>query len=228
MLQLHICTIIKSAHQQLELRHPSLALAALGYDVLATDTSEVVSSVLLPNVQNNTQRLYLPGSIQVRTLDWTVSPSDWTWESEDFVASTLPKPDNFRGGLQNPKLTLNPPFDIIITSDTVYNAELTIPLLRTIHHILYLSQLSMRGRRTKHAPLPIYVALENRDPEQIASFFREAREQWSLSAKKVPVIRLKRALSHGGLGDWNREDWKGVEIWQMGLTKEDKEDVRAC
>ena len=143
------------------------------------------------------------------------------------MASALSKSEYVPGGLDNQKATLSPPFDLIITSDTVYKAELTTPLLRSIHHILHLSHSSVPppSKRTKHAFPPVYVALENRDPQQTASFLREAQERWSLSAKKVPMVRLRRSLGRSGLGEWKSEDWRGVEVWQMCVIKEVQSDA---
>lgn len=70
-------------------------------------------------------------------------------------------------------------------------------------------------KRSRLAFPPVYVALETRDPDQVSAFFEEADESWSLSAKKVPMGRIRRSMSRYGLGEWKAEEWDGVEIWQM-------------
>ena len=107
----------------------------MGWDVVATDTDVVVSSVLRTNIaQNDVQ-----GTIQVRELDWTVSPSEWTWTDERVIASSSSGVKReARDDAQADDL-LGAPFDLIVTSDTVYSPSLIRPLLQTLHHISVLS-----------------------------------------------------------------------------------------
>ena len=162
--------------------------------------------------------LGLPGSVQVRILDWTIPPEDWTWDSPNAIAgSTVSTPDKQGVSECASEETLKPPFDLIVTSDTVYNAALTTPLLRTLHHILQLSQPTP-PKRLKHAFPPMYVALENRDPEHTSAFFKEAQDKWSLVSKRIPSARVRRGMSRSSLGEWRSEDWNGVQIWQLVLV----------
>ncbi|KAI5122063.1 hypothetical protein M0805_006047 [Coniferiporia weirii] len=196
----------------------ALVLASLGWDILATDTPAVVAAVLQPNIARNEH--LVRGTIQVRALDWTVPPETWTWTDPARVASQPPAssasvmmPENDC----NADAPLGPPFDLILTSDTVYTPALTGPLLRTLRHLCLLSASpnSKEKRRPKHAPL--YLALEARDPALISSFFAQARETWSLGAARVPMQRVRRAMTRGGLSNWEREDWEGVEVWKLEL-----------
>lgn len=200
----------------------SLALAALGYDVLATDLPGIISSVLLPNIQNNARLHNLPGTVQVRALDWTISPSEWNWDDGTFIA-----PTSNCGYVSscNRNTNLRPPFDLIVSSDTVYNPSLTTPLLRTIHHLLHLtsgrqSSSKPSRKKSKNPFPPVLLALEARDPEQIASFFQIARNDWELGGKRVPIPRVRRAMGRSGLGDWKSEDWDGVEVWELSVIDE--------
>lgn len=220
------------------LRTLSLSLAAQGWSVLATDTPTVVNTVLRPNILRNTQYTRLPGNVQVRALDWTVPPEGWTWTDPLMVADHLPNSESRNefqevGGDE----LLGPPFDLILTSDTVYTPSLVTPLLRTLKHLICLSILSpstasssmdlkSRSKQKKSHP-PLYLALEARDPDQIASFFSEARNTWGLTAQRIPAPRVRRAMTRAGLGDWKREDWEGVEIWRMHLLDSDSKDDEA-
>ncbi|KAF6765124.1 hypothetical protein DFP72DRAFT_840068 [Ephemerocybe angulata] len=93
----------------------ALALASLGWDVLATDTRNVVQSVLDSNIQANLTALpQSAGSIETRELDWTVPPDSWCWDNPLSVTSLADSP--------SPGL-LQPPFDLIISADTVVLAR---------------------------------------------------------------------------------------------------------
>ena len=327
--------------------HPynRLALASLGYDVLATDLPTVISSVLSHNINNNVN-VNLPsgsGSIQVRALDWTVTPEKWTWSDEECITrpeqqQRLPSPRDAEksepkdigegslntsqiGNKDRPTLTsgssapsrsserelktikpslleglssaretepvehittatnqcdeerehlvddryshpdsgipdlLGPPFDLIITADTVYNPSLTTPLLRTIKHLCLISHplptpssssphvkhkhstdaslgntaaanvtyttattgtattraTPTSTRSSKKASPLVYIGLEARDPIQIASFFSQARTEWGFTAKRVPARKVWKAMSRAGFGVYGSADDKGNE-----------------
>ncbi|KAG8732900.1 hypothetical protein FRC11_010211 [Ceratobasidium sp. 423] len=61
----------------------ALVLASLGYHVLATDAHPSVLSLLTQNIQRNSQNL--PGSVQVRKLDWCVPPEQWDWSDPTSI-----------------------------------------------------------------------------------------------------------------------------------------------
>jgi predicted nicotinamide N-methyase len=81
----------------------SLALAALGWDVTATDVAEVVDGVLAGNCERN--EAAVRGRVTVQVLDWFSSG---------------------QGGEQGEK------YGMIVTTDTLYEPSLVRPLLNTI------------------------------------------------------------------------------------------------
>ncbi|KZT26307.1 hypothetical protein NEOLEDRAFT_1162325 [Neolentinus lepideus HHB14362 ss-1] len=185
-----------------------LVLSSLGWDVLATDVSDVVSTVLEENVSRN---LANPtgdlGMINVRELDWTVPPSDWTWANLGGISSH-PVSD----GVDDIEL-LRPPFDLIVTSDTLYSESLCTPLLRSLHTLCTQSSRSTpKGLRTP----PIYICVERRDSALIDRALSEARSDWGFAVERVSQKKVTKAMEKGGLR-WNKEDWEGVELWRMAL-----------
>ncbi|THH06757.1 hypothetical protein EW145_g3875 [Phellinidium pouzarii] len=219
----------------------ALAMASLGWDILATDTPAVINAVLKPNITRNAH--FLRGNVHVRALDWTVPPEEWTWTDSTCVASpsssrststsnssssvsaSKVNPDNSAEDSNVEDSLLGPPFDLILTSDTVYAPNLVSPLLRTLRHLCLLSPSpsSKRKLRLKYSHAPLYLALEARDPEVISSFFAQARNLWGFSAVRIPLQRVRRAMARGGLGNWERSEWEGVEIWRMVLLNVDTE-----
>ncbi|KAH8117329.1 hypothetical protein DFH11DRAFT_1839761 [Phellopilus nigrolimitatus] len=218
----------------------ALALAALGWDVLATDTPAVIDAVLASNVARNMQEEILVGTVQVRALDWTVPPAEWDWDDPACVAD--PRSDSAKrrgsdfgstidkGTADDADELLRPPFDLILTADTVYSPALISPLLRTLRHLCLLSlgatnssskspsssvNPSEKSAKLKHPHL--YLALEARDPVLVSSFFAEVRNTWGLAATQVPQRRVVRGMARVGLSGWARSDWEGVQIWKMQL-----------
>ncbi|TBU50909.1 hypothetical protein BD309DRAFT_995977 [Dichomitus squalens] len=189
----------------------ALALASMGWDVIATDLQDVISSVLTPNISRN--RAHLPpgsGAIEARVLDWTVPPDQWLWDDPKTIASQqLEKPSN--AGQHNPIL-LQPPFDLIISSDTLYVAELVTPLMRSLHT---LSRLSVSTSAEARAP-PVFLCVERRDSGLTDRALSEATETWGFKAERVSHKRLAKAMEKGG-ARWQRGDWDGVEIWKLVL-----------
>lgn len=105
---------------------------------------------------------------------------------------------------------LDPPFDMIISADTMYEPSLVEPLLRTLHH---LSQLSINS--AKRAP-PVYLCVERRDPALIDQALASARDTWKFTVERIPQRKITKAMEKGGLV-WEPEDWDGVEIWKLNL-----------
>jgi protein N-lysine methyltransferase METTL21D len=193
-------------------------LASLGWDVLATDMPNVISTVLSKNIVRNTASLPVDsGAIQIRELDWTVPPEDWTWENDSVIASATSsearqaasdlKPSSFQ--LDPSIQTLAPPFDLILTSDTIYSPELAQPLLRT------LCALCGASRRASTCP-PIYLCIERRDPDLINRTLAEARSVWGFTVVRIPHRKVAKAMEKGGV-KWDQADWEGVEIWKLTL-----------
>lgn len=174
-------------------------MCSLGWHVVATDTRAVLSSVLQHNIDSN--RHNLPegsGTIQTRELDWTVDPARWTWSHPTVIAS------HDYTDSDTPTDTLHPPFDLILTADTLYSPQLVRPLLRVLHAL------------TVTHSTPIYLALERRDPHLIDDALQQAHELWSFSVQRVPHKKVTKALVRAGC-HWNRVDWEGVEIWKLVL-----------
>ena len=194
-------------------------LASLGYDVLATDTAYVCASVLRTNINANAH--LVPGCVRVRELDWAVDPKGWTWD--DHYSITSPAVTRSDDGQD----VLAPPFDLIVSSDTIYDVALITPIFKTIHALSVLSYASSLtppsssvtspstsshfSKAPNHNPPVIYLAIERRDPTLITTAFTRAGEEWGLLFQRVPDKKLRRA----GVGmGWDAKEWEGVEVWR--------------
>lgn len=173
----------------------------MGWDVVATDLPNVIDSVLGQNVGDNAH--LVSGNIQVRELDWMVEPVHWSWTDTKSVSSPTLAGDS--------PVPLELPFDLIVTSDTLYIPQLAQPLLRTIHA---LASLSSGGDKS---PL-ILLCFERRDPLLIDQALNDARKVWGLKPERIPQKKLAQAMRRAGL-EWNKEDWDGVELWKLKLKK---------
>ncbi|KAI0050936.1 hypothetical protein FA95DRAFT_1676432 [Auriscalpium vulgare] len=189
----------------------ALALRSMGWDILATDTSHVIYSVLAPNIGRNGQASSpTEGAIEVRELDWTVPPEQWNWDHPAIIASPTATSST---AVDQPCLsTLRPPFDLIISSDTLYSAELVQPLLRTLHAAS--EQSLVLGRSP-----PIYLCIERRDTAVIDRALDEAQSLWNFVVERIPHRKVLKAMEKGRLL-WTREDWEGVEIWKLALKRD--------
>lgn len=182
----------------------------MGWDVLATDLPDVIASVLSANITNNLHNLPPQcGTIQVRALDWTVPPSEWTWDNETVIASHSARA--VQGSSEARDILLTPPFDLIITADTVYSPALVQPLLRTLMHVCLLSRSHDTGVPGTRK-LSVYICIERRDPALTEDFLASAKEMFSLS--RVPHRKLADAMEGSGLR-WAKDDWEGMEIWSF-------------
>lgn len=191
---------------------PSLALCSLGWDVLATDLPDVIDSVLAQNIAANLVRLPPEcGTIQIRALDWTTSPAEWSWEDGAVVASaTIPAALSS----EIPAALLTAPFDLIITADTVYSPDLVEPLLRTLSHIYSISVVPNDAKKARHPQL--YICIERRDPTLVDDFLDKARRIFTVT--RVQSRRVSEAMELSGLR-WSKEDWEGMEIWSFKRTR---------
>ncbi|KAI6103484.1 hypothetical protein F5141DRAFT_1007801 [Pisolithus sp. B1] len=185
----------------------ALALASLGYDVLATDTAYVCNSVLLRNIKTNLPSLppTCAGTVQVRELDWLVSSDMWNWSDPSSVTS--PTQSNEAPKMSGIEDTLRPPFDLIVSSDTLYDESLLDPFFTTLQALCTQGRDSTSSTPAKY-PL-ILIALERRDPALISAALARA----PISLVQVPTKKLKKALDRSGIR-WDGADWDGVEIWR--------------
>ncbi|KIM80751.1 hypothetical protein PILCRDRAFT_822017 [Piloderma croceum F 1598] len=194
----------------------ALTLAALGWDVLATDVSNVITTVLSQNIARNTAVLPAgSGCIEIRELDWTVTPEKWSWDNDRVIASASCENPQGASDLQLSSLQVEsslqrpgPPFDLIVTSDTIYSPELARPLLRTLYALYSAS-------RTPHTRCPpIYLCIERRDPTLIDRTLAEAKDVWGFTVVRIPHRKVVKAMDKGGV-KWDQEEWEGIEIWKL-------------
>jgi hypothetical protein len=194
-------------------------LASLGWDVLATDLPNVITTVLSQNIGGNVAALPVDsGSIEIRELDWTVPPENWTWNDDTTIASTCER-SQAASDCTLPLSQVNsgsqgPPFDLIVTSDTIYSPELVLPLLRSLHA---LCQMSRKSSASNIRSPPVYLCLERRDPALIDRTLAEAKNVWGFTAVRILHRKIAKAMDKGGV-KWPREDWEGIEIWKLTLV----------
>ncbi|KAJ4488071.1 hypothetical protein J3R30DRAFT_3363496 [Lentinula aciculospora] len=196
----------------------ALVLSALGYStVYATDTKLVINSVLARNIESNLPAFARPNrEILVRELDWLVPPENWYWNNDRAIASD---------SMQLFEGTSSPaPFNLIITSDTIYEESLVEPLLRTLQALSLQSMAASKSESNSSRPPLILLCLERRDPAFIDSVLASARDRWCFSTEQVPQRKLARAMQKhvGGRAQWesNQTEWEGVEIWRLLLCTE--------
>ncbi|KZT67699.1 hypothetical protein DAEQUDRAFT_792362 [Daedalea quercina L-15889] len=183
----------------------ALALCSMGWDVLATDLPDVISAVLSTNIARNAPHLPVgSGIIQARALDWTVPPDQWEWSN----STSIGLPNNPEKPQIDCTETLCPPFDLIISSDTLYATEIVQPLLRTLHALATLS-----ARHGCRSP-PAYIAVERRDPSLVDLALADAVTVWGFTTERVLQKKVAKAMERGGVR-WDKEDWEGVEIWKL-------------
>ncbi|KAF7778793.1 hypothetical protein Agabi119p4_3138 [Agaricus bisporus var. burnettii] len=196
----------------------ALSLTSLGWNVLATDISLVITSVLNSNVRNN-YHVLPPGSghIQLAELDWLVPPHHWRWDHPDIIASTAVSP---LPSLREPLLP--PPYDLICTADTIYDSALLTPLLRSLHTLSSLSAAVSPTRR----PPPVLLCLERRDPALVDRFIHEAATTWHFLTERIPHRKLAKAIKKH-YPHWSKHDWEGVELWKLILITNPR-SVDAC
>ncbi|KAL7415921.1 hypothetical protein BDY24DRAFT_250058 [Mrakia frigida] len=191
-----------------------LALSHLSFDVLTTDVPFILSSVLLPNLRRNPTSTLL----HARELDWTVPSSEWDWSSDGggtgtSVSSEWIDPSLLPSELVNPTAspssstnTIQPPFSLIITTDTLYTPALLPHLLNTLR------DLSLLSLNVDLPAPPILLALERRDTNLIDTALERAKEE-GFEVKMVNKGRVSKSVERW-LG-WEREEWEGVEVWKL-------------
>lgn len=185
----------------------------MGWDVLATDLPVVIDSVLARNIAQNLSSLPPEGgNIEVRTLDWSVLPEHWVWSHPCRVAVAHASEAGLQSSPETDLSLLSPPFDLIVSADTVYSPTLIAPLLRTLHA---LASLSPAAPQLTHAA-PVYLCLERRDPALAERTLIEAKDLWNFTTERIPHKKIHRALKKAGVS-WDASDWEGVEIWKLTL-----------
>ncbi|KAF9005572.1 hypothetical protein BDQ17DRAFT_1353395 [Cyathus striatus] len=190
----------------------ALALASLGWHVLATDLPHVINTVLASNIRNNASNLPpSAGLIQIRHLDWLVSPHSWSWNDPLVIAS--PSSSSTLPEQLPPSHLIQPPFDLIISADTVYDSALVQPLLRTCHA---LSTLSIAASPDAHVPT-VLLCLERRDPALVDNLIYEAHHTWNFIVHRIPHRRLAKIIQKSNPA-WTKDDWHSIEIWKLKLA----------
>ncbi|KAH8833822.1 hypothetical protein DL96DRAFT_1666836 [Flagelloscypha sp. PMI_526] len=159
-----------------------LAVASLGYKVLATDLPLIANTLLV----SNTARNYLSGSIRVVPVDWT---EPFPWHDQ----------------------RVEPPFSLIVTTDTVYSPSLVTPLLQTLHNICTVSASAK--------PI-VLLGLERRDPQLVDQFFSQAVDVWSFKCDRIRHKHVVQAMERvlGKVHMWKNEDYESVELWKLKLS----------
>lgn len=189
-----------------------------------TDISPSFEDVLVPNITNNTTSIRSKadasrgdseeatggraewGKVITAKLDWF----DYIGTVEEGRTKALEwilthDPSFSPNSLSSTSESTIIPYDMIITTDTLYSPLLTLPLLSTLRSFSLLSLSS--------SPPPIYVALETRDPALIAHSLALAKEM-GFSLKKIALGRVDKTLGKSGWGWEDREEWEGIEIWK--------------
>ncbi|KAG8805948.1 hypothetical protein FRC18_006371 [Serendipita sp. 400] len=195
--------------------------------------------------------------IECRELDWTVPPEEWTWEDPVVIASHKPSSvhhspeegENERGkGVSTTRTrttgtrTMSPPYDLIVTADTLYTPDLVAPLFRTIQHLARLSPNSPNPPAASSSPspikgndlpnarrpsrpvstkysCPIYVAVERRDPLLMDAAYEECQTVWGFKVERVRGVKIRKALEKAGV------QWKRKTRHHRGNGSEEEEEA---
>jgi hypothetical protein len=194
--------------------HSRIVLAAMGYDVTTTDIEPPLSQVLRPNIERNMTRFAL-GSITATDLDWCTFPSNVSTvkplEEQDLAS------DSFANWHQ--------PWDSIVTTDTIYHADLIEPLIKTLRTLSILAasakRIDSQHKNPNETPSypPIYVALENRDPKLVDSAL-DAAKAHGFILKRISQSRVDKGLLKSGWS-WDRDakqDYDGIQLWKWRLA----------
>lgn len=189
----------------------------MGYDVTTTDIDPPLTHVLRPNVSRNAARMSLP-HVTAADLDWFAFPS----LESGHVTSLDDRnsvPESCRDWLA--------PWETIVTTDTIYHADLIHPLLKTLRTLSVLATSAKRTNKNSNdsddQSLPsypsIYVALENRDPTLVKNALDSAKV-YGFNVKRISQTRVDKCLTKSGWS-WNRDakqDYDGIQIWKWRLS----------
>lgn len=184
----------------------------MGYQVTTTDIDPPMTQVLRPNIERNASRMNL-APITVTELDWCNLPA---FEEEVIPRARLDVDHALLhgGGLWNQA------WDVILTTDTIYHVDLVQPLLRWIRILSIISEntnnngIDSSRTQTPTYP-PVYVALENRDPNLVAHALALATS-YGFVTKRISQSRVDKCLAKTGWS-WDRSlkpDYDGIQIWK--------------
>lgn len=189
----------------------------MGYDVTTTDIDPPLTHVLRPNIARNATRMSLP-HVTAADLDWFTFPS----LDSEHIASLDDKrsiPEGCQDWLE--------PWEAIVTTDTIYHADLVHPLLKTLRTLSVLAasakRINTNSNRSDDQSLPsypsIYVALENRDPALVKVALDSAKD-YGFTVKRISQTRVDKCLAKSGWS-WDRDakqDYDGIQIWKWRLS----------
>lgn len=180
----------------------SLLLAKCGWNVLATDLASIIESTLKSNVRAGMSQVNIAGQVHVHELDWQIGPEQWKWNTVG------PYTSSDGSAKDNATLSDVPDFDLIVSSDTIYETSLIRPLLRTIS-FLYTQYVGQRK-------CTVLLALERRDASHVDTALRMAQSEYQLPFRRVSPQQVRKIFDAVGDGkSWSRQDWDGVEIWKV-------------
>ncbi|KAK4058816.1 T-complex protein 1 subunit delta [Microbotryomycetes sp. JL221] len=205
----------------------AMTLTSLGYNVIATDIKPVANGLLRSNLDRNfssrtTASTELAASVcEARTLDWFEAPSEWDfdrWSISSPSVTSLAK-----GQDSPPQPCIHPPFDLITTSDSIYDLSLVEPLIKTLTALAKLSLAN--GIKPS-----IYVALEDRDPLVTKMFFEKLLSRASdgtddsttsvqthhWTASRIPHATIQK-LAETKLNWGDESDYDGVQVWKLAI-----------
>lgn len=157
----------------------SLLLAHAGWHVEATDLPYVAHGILADNVRAHEA---VTDQIEVAELDWL---------AEDQVDAR----------------SSAPPYDLVLSADTLYTPRLVSGLWHTFAREL------ARGRGSEDRGGFGLVALERRDSAFIDESLAVAIREQGLELTRVDDAKLEEAVQRS-LG-WTKELWDGIEVWEV-------------
>ncbi|KAM0753846.1 hypothetical protein T439DRAFT_377976 [Meredithblackwellia eburnea MCA 4105] len=191
----------------------SISLHHAGFDCIATDVPFLADTLLSKNLDENRSLAVDAPKLEARALDWFEDPETWTWSSNsDGGAITLASAEavSSQADSDNINPLLAPPFDFIVTSDSVYDPTLTPPLLKVLHALSTPPNVTSASK----PPPPIFLALEARDPLLIAGFLESARTDFNFKCTQVNEGKIEKIATGWG---WSKSDWEGVQVWKLVL-----------
>ncbi|KAI5810885.1 hypothetical protein DFH27DRAFT_475724 [Peziza echinospora] len=206
----------------------ALVLASLGINVIATDLPVVINSVLQQNIENNiysssaSAQSSAAATIDVKVLDWRAPPEEWRWDVSGWISQANQVHDGTKIDSHNVQAGIRPPFDLIISSDTVYEKTLVEPLVQTLHALCMLSCRKLKSATSEKKVYPmVLLSLERRDYDVVNHALNVAKT-YGFSCTMVPRQKLLEQQHAsdavgkgrgGGMGEWD-----GVEIWKLKLS----------
>ncbi|TIA99932.1 hypothetical protein E3P96_02770 [Wallemia ichthyophaga] len=170
-------------------------------EVLLTDVSKVVDRVLLRNVKSNDY-----SNTQVGVLDWSTEPEAIDWKAiRCFIRISDMQWLTERRQIDRGEHVLRPPFDLIVTTDTLYERTLTPQLLK---HISY--HLNQSGHSKA------LIGLERRDSALIDEALSMITGM-GLKLQQIPQQSLSKAV-RDEYGWQDDEIWSGCELYKLSKS----------